>query len=536
MQQWPLALVPSALVVQLSNPKEILREIELDDDVIESRIGVHDSNHFEVKLDYLIGNHGRSRYNVDYYFFVPASLGINKHTYRSEKFFSDVQAYIRFKTPSRSLESLAGKDSPLHSIRELAATLREKATDEDALRQLSHDLRIFGCVLRANIRDRIMGLRENLRETENGPSENQLRLDDAGHIGSSLIADIETSLQGWRSLRPEFVDGRLPAVCNETYAYVDEYIGLVVEMKLASLLRRIDKLRLKTDGALGEARNEARSLLLAERKYRGQAGYPTITGGDEDDHFVYRQGLLKKFVMSVLWLDISKEKEGRRAANVGAAIAAGFAMFFALVATVFAAEAYDINSWNFIAAGVITYILKDRIKDWLKGFVGARFSRFLADYSIRILDPVSGKRIGHFRESFSYCEAEDLPEDVLRCRRKDAKVSIEPMAKPEQVIHYAKEVNLRGKDIIERMDLEDYNLNDIVRFSLAHFIVRADDPTSSISYFVEETDSVERRDFRKVYHLNLVMVLHSKESGRSMLKRVRVIFDKKAIRELQEVQ
>jgi hypothetical protein len=66
--------------------------------------------------------------------------------------------------------------------------------------------------------------------------------------------------------------------------------------------------------------------------------------------------------------------------------------------------------------------------------------------------------------------------------------------------------------------------------------VRADDPTSSISYFIEETDSVERRDFRKVYHLNLIMSLRSKGAKRAVLKRVRVIFDKKSIRELQEVE
>jgi hypothetical protein len=343
-------------------------------------------------------------------------------------------------------------------------------------------------------------------------------------------------MASWRGLRTHFVDGRLPVACNETFAYVDEYIGIVVEMKLASVLRRIDKVESDRGEALKVARQEAKTLLLSERSYRTQAGYSTVTGGNEDDHFVYRQGLLKKFVMSVLWLNISKEKEGKRAANVGAAIAAGFAMFFALMATLFAGEMYGINSWNFIAAGVGTYILKDRIKDWLKVLVGSSFSRFLADYSIRIRDPITEASIGRCRESFSFIDPGELPEEIIRCRRKDAKASIESMAKPEVVMHYSKQVKLRGKDIIERMHLEDYNLNDIVRFSLAQFLVRADDPTSSISYFIEETDSVEHRDFRKVYHLNVIMALKSKGSGRSILKRVRVIFDKNRIRELQEVE
>jgi hypothetical protein len=507
-----------------------------DDDLIESRIGVHDSNHFEVKLDYSIRSHGRSRYDVDYYFFVPKSLGVNEHTYRDEQFFSDVQAYIRFKTPERTLANLSGEDSLLESIGRLAERVRNAPRDKHALQDLTYEIRMFGCVLRANVRDRVKDLGDKLRSLNGSSNSSLVLLKDAGEITSRLVHDIETCMSSWRELRSQFVDGRLPTASNETFAYVDEFVGLVVEMKLATLLRRIDAVEQELGDELGSAREECKKLLLSERNYRTGAGYSTVTGENEDDHFVYRQGLLKKFVMSVLWLDISKQKEGKRVANIWAAIAAGFAMFFALTATIFAGEYYGINSWNFIVAGVGTYILKDRIKDWMKIFLGARFKRFLADYSIRIRDPITDASIGRCRESFGFIESDEVPDEVLRFRRKEAKVSIEAMAKPEVVMHYSKQVNLRGKDIIERMHLEDYNLNDIVRFSLSQFLVRADDPTSSISYFIEETDSVERRDFRKVYHLNLIMSLRSKGAKRAVLKRVRVIFDKKSIRELQEVE
>ncbi len=507
---------------------------ELEEDLIESRIGVHDSNHFEVKLDYSIRAHGQSRYNVDYYFFVPSSLGVNKHTYSDDRFFSDVQAYIRFKTPNSTLAKLTSATSPLQSIRELAIALRSNPSDTKTLETLSNELRMFGCVARANIRDRVRVLRNHLLKLRDGDS-NLLLQNDIASISSCLILEISECLAEWRKLRPDFNDGRLPVSCNETFSYVDEYLSLVTEMKLATLLYRMGQIDIAGHEGLQVARTQARDLLIAERQYRQDARYATPTGGHEDDHFVYRLGLLKKFVMSVLWLDISKEKEGKRAANFGAAIAAGFAMFFALLATILAGQIYGINSWNFVAAGVITYILKDRIKDWLKLFFGNRFSRFLADYSIRIHDPLTGKRIGRCRESVGFRDMEDVPPEVLQCRRRDAKSSIETMAKPETVLHYSKEVYLQGQDIIERMGLEDYNINDIVRFSVSEFLVRADDPTSRIPYYSEESDAVERRDFRKVYHINLIMVLTTKDSKRFILKRVRVIFDKHAIRELQEV-
>ncbi len=521
----------------MSSPKEILTENELlEEDLIESRIGVHDSNHFEVKLDYAIGATGRSRYNVDYYFFVPASLGVNKHTYRDQQFFSDVQAYIRFKTPTKTMASLAGNPSTLQDIREMVGRLRARPRDKDRLQEMSYQLRMFGCIKRVNIRDRTRGLREKLAEISSQETANPVLLGDAAQICDTLVGDISTVLAEWRELRPDFVDGRLPQAANETFAFVDEYLSLVIEMKMASIVRRIDSIERHIGDALRETRMHAKDLLLSERGYRASAGYSTVAKEDEDDHFVYRQGLLKKFLTTVLWLDLSKEKEGKRVSNIGASIAAGVAMFFALMATLYAGEYYGINSANFIAAGVGTYILKDRIKEGLRAFLGIRFARFLADYSIQVRDPLTNARIGRCRESFTFADSADVPEDVLKCRLRDAKASIEPMAKPEVIMHYSKQVNLRSKDMIERMHLEDYNVNDIVRFSLSQFLARADDPTSSIPYYVEEEDMVERRNFRKVYHLNLVMVLRSKGNGRSSLKRVRVIFDKNAIRELQEVE
>ena len=75
--------------------------------LIESRIEVHDSNQFEVKLDYAIDpTRRKSHYRVDAYFFLPKSLGINSHTYDRAQFFSDVQAYLRFKTPALPLVSV----------------------------------------------------------------------------------------------------------------------------------------------------------------------------------------------------------------------------------------------------------------------------------------------------------------------------------------------------------------------------------------------------------------------------------------------
>jgi len=74
--------------------------------LIESRVAVHDSNHVEIKLDYVVPAREHATYRVDGYFFVPRNLGVSKHSYSAEQFYADMQGYVRFKTPRVRLRNL----------------------------------------------------------------------------------------------------------------------------------------------------------------------------------------------------------------------------------------------------------------------------------------------------------------------------------------------------------------------------------------------------------------------------------------------
>lgn len=466
---------------------------------------------------------------------MPRALGINRHSYPGEHFYSDVQSYIRFKTPVIALRTLADDDdplSPLGSIDTLVESLRQAPRDERLRRRLGQELRMLGCVARARIRDRVRTIRERIEMVPERPAAGDPKVADARALVDRLLADVEVLLAAWRRRRTDFVDGELPPETRETYACTDEYLSMILEQRLTQLLGDIDR-RPGPREALAEVRGRLRAALLTERAYRSGAGHAGADDGDEE-YFVYRRGMLKKFVNSVLWLEISKQKEGRGLSNLGAAIAAGTAMAFALVAAIVGSRWYVMNTWGFVVAGTLTYILKDRIKDWLKGFFSSRTGRWLADYAVDIRDPITGNQIGRCRESFHYLGESKVPRDVLAFRHADARSPIEPQAKPEVVIKYEKSVRLGNAALIERLHLEDYELNDIMRFSLAQFLVRADDPTSTVPVYDPERDAVTTRAFHKVYHLNVVMVFTAVDAP-PVMKRVRVVFDKHGIRRLEEV-
>jgi hypothetical protein len=70
-----------------------------------------------------------------------------------------------------------------------------------------------------------------------------------------------------------------------------------------------------------------------------------------------------------------------------------------------------------------------------------------------------------------------------------------------------------------------------MRFCVSHFLVRADDPVVRVPIYDPQTDAVVRRDFAKTYHVNLVMVMRSATTA-PVLRRIRVVFDKRGIRRL----
>lgn len=482
---------------------------------------------------------------------MPRSLGINRHSYPREQFYSDVQGYIRFKTPVIDLRTLTDAGDPLSPLGIIDSSidaLRQAPDNRELRRRLGHELRMFGCIARAQLRDRAAALREAM---VNGGSTARVRT-----LVDQFLADLTLMLGAWRQRRVGWMSeaprlalgasgaalidrcglasagsGKLPAEVCDTYACTDEYLSQVLEYELTNLVAALDGC-----ASLADVRARLCAELLAERSHRERSGYPGAEVGDAED-YVYRRGLLKKLVNSVLWLETSRHEEGRGLGNLGAAIAAGAAMAFALVAAVLGARAgshwFVADTWGFVLAGTITYVFKDRIKDWLKGFFSSQTGRWLADYATEIRDPVSGREIGRCRESFSYLEPDAVPERVWAQRHGSIESEILIEAKPEIVIKYEKHVHLSGPCLIERLHLVDYEINDIMRFCVTQFLIRADDPIVRLPVYEPERDLVSRRAFHKTYHLNLVMVMRS--AGRpATLQRIRVVFDKHGIRRLEQ--
>lgn len=523
-------------------------DLEVREELIEGRVERHDRNHFEVKLDYAIDPvKPWTRYRVEAWLFVPRTLGLDAATYGKDEFYADVSGYIRFKTPQVALKALIrddNDDSPLIRVERLIRRLQADARDGDAIAAAGRELRLLGCLVRAEGQSRALRLIERLgllRGNGNGDGDGDGDGDDPAAPVEDVVksvgrftADLDAYIARYRAQAVELEAADVPRWLIELYDHVDEHQSLLAEMVLTLVLEAVDAAA-SGRGSMEESRAALVALIRRERQWRKAKGLPSVLKGPEgNEAFLYRRGLLKRLIMSVLYLETHTEREGRRLGQVGAAVAAGAAMAFAVAVAVWSQARWGLNTVPFFAAAVFSYMLKDRIKEWLRQTFNRSMSRFLWDHAVRVRDPEHGAVIGNLREAVSFLTPDRVPADVRRLRHDEAESPLDRTRKPEVVIKYEKAVRLKGRRIAELHGrLKD--ISDIIRFDISRFLVRASDPRAEVRVYDHRKDKVRKVDCPKVYHINVVFVLRAGR-GKEVIasQRVRVVLDQRGIRRVEE--
>ncbi len=462
---------------------------------------------------------------------MPRSLGIDEYSYGRDHFYADVQAYVRFKTPDVSLARIVDDDdeqSPLTRIREV---LEGSDNGDDLDRaKLHHEVRLLGCLIRANLRDDVADVRRKIARTRGHAGDTALA-DDVRHAIARVDVETTAVLAAVRELRPRFMLPRRPSWIRELYEYLDEYVSISVESYFTAA---IDALDAEASDDFVASRRRLTAAVVAEQRHRVGAGYPgVLVEASTEGAYVYRKSALKKFMSSVLFLEAKRRPEGRGIANVIAGIAAAIAMLFSTIAAIWSQGTYGLNSFPFVIAIVISYVFKDRIKEWLRAYISGRLTRWLYDRSIEIHDPLENVVVGRCRESFGFLSAERVPGAVVRLRHADSSSILEPETKPELVMRYVKDVTLNGRQIAAvHRRLGD--VNDIIRFNFSSFLVRMDEPVQTVAVYDPHTDLVRRLERPKRYHVNMVMLLHA-DGKQASVDRFRIILDRRGIQRLQQV-
>ncbi len=514
--------------------------IEDQNDILDSRIKLHDRHRFEIKLDIDLDASLKSSYEVETYFFVPRALNIGPHNYGKEKFYNSSQRYIRFRTPKISLGKLCDptlRTSPLNRIKEDLGKVMSGSGDQALSDKICNEFRMLGCIIRGEIRDYVKIFVAGLATYGSAVPAAQRKLFVAEGL-ETFLGDLKTLEASLASVKASLSDPAVPVKVRETAAFFDEYMSLILEEYLTTLveaLRKDPEVRKRFE----DVEKGVLAIVTVQNRYRQAMKYPSVlVPGSSNETIIYRRGVLKKFISSVLYLKAEfSEWEGLTQVFFG--LAAGAAMFFAVLVTFIVGRRYAVNSMPFLLAVVISYIFKDRIKDWLKLLFSKNLTRWISDRKIDILDSAgSGERIGLLKEGVTFISDRNIPPDIARLRRIDNITSVDEEGKPERVFKYKKEITLYPEVIMKSHErLRD--LNDIMRFNIRELVEQADDSAVDYPYVDQATGDVRTAACARVYHLNMVLkyTYFDKEAKVNIhYERIRIVLNKDGIVRLEEVK
>ncbi len=486
--------------------------------MIDIKAKIHDSFAVEFKVGFVADGERGSDFAINTWIFLPNSLDINPATYGKEDFYRDVKSNVRFITPVFPLGAVAAGDAvPLRHLRRALSALaagpsRERAADYE------YHIKMYSAIVKSAMREAVYAVEDG--EVAQVAAERCER----------FAEDVRCVVGAYREAR-QLIE--VPAVSEELrhmYSFGDEYMSHLAESFSFRILERLERFR----GASGtdEAACRVRALLRDEAAYRRSRGYVSVTPDDPQGNrrLVYRHNVLKKYVSSDLYIKLDKKQDGKAVRQIYYSIAAGIAMVFAtVVAFVFQRRFGNFSGPLFVAL-VVSYMLKDRIKDLTRYYfahrLGSRYFDNKADINIK------EQPVGWLKEGMDFITDGRVPPEVLELRGRTPLLEAENRIFDEKIILYRKLVYIDGQELARYDEYRLSGINDILRLHLNRFTLKMDDPQTPL-HRLRDDGSVEVVYTDRIYYINFVMQF--RYGGSVEYKRFRLVVTRNGILGIEEM-
>lgn len=458
-------------------------------------------------------------------------MQINSRTYSQAEFFLDVNNYIRFKTPQIALSGILNPKnpySPLNKIEIALEKIKNGNWDSKISKSIKYEFRVLGCIIKSILRDQIGYYQSNI-----------VNFTESKEIYKNLIdflTQLENFTQKMNKLKLEISYVQIPDEIRKAYIFVDKYVSLQILERLNIFIELLVKKNQKESSLFKKIEQ---IVLTHQNKPSEIDELFQLTGEStkENENYPYWEGLLKKYIQKVLYLDQIPQDRKSKVLQFFYSIGAGFAMILTLLLGYILDDSFAQNSSLYIAFLILIYMLKDRVKDWIKTASNRFFERNFPDHRYKIRDSRNDKIIGSSKESMRFLNWSQLPLDILTIHHAGAKSILELDRTKEEVFKLRKDVSIYTREILEYHERHG-DINDIMRFNIRHFLEYVDDPYQQLTKWNVKTQKIEMTKAAQVYYLNLLFRIRtlsrSKKKANIFYKYVQIILDQKGIKRVEE--
>ena len=452
----------------------------------------HDDFSVEFKFGFDCANDGeRDDFSVNAWMFVPNSLDINSEIYGKKQFYRDIKSNVRLITPSYQLHEIAAADSQPMTLLRCAMEQVAGSEQESDMNAYEYHLKMFAAIFKSALRDSATQLK------------NVSSLEEEGPLVEYYLSNSDLILRQFRSLYAIIDEPSVSEQIRNYFRLCDEFITHTVEIQSIRIVRKIDSSAQTSQE--NEIRQRFARMVMAQREYKMQNGYGVLNGEiNHDRRLVHHRGMLKKLIESDLYINLRKRKDGAAVEQLLYSIAAGVAMIFATGVAWFTQVRYGNITWPLFVVLVVSYMLKDRIKELMRYY----FAHKLGDkYFDKKADISIGKtNVGVLKEGFDFISWNRTPQIVKDMREKASSIADETRIFEEKILLYRKNITIDNKALQSNAAYPMRGINEIMRLHLTRFTQKMDDPTVPIDTF-DQNGNVITIQVQKSYYLNLVFQL-----------------------------
>ncbi len=456
--------------------------------MISIKANKHDDHSVEFKLGF--SNFGekdeKESYAVNTWIFIPGSLDIDPETYGKNQFYRDIKSNVRLITPIFPLDEISGEDSlPFRHLKDAVNRLAAEPSQVNA-DSYEYHIKMFAAIYKSALREQSMkvirssGVRD-AREHCEFMAGHARRILDSYRSLFGVIADMDPKLKNYFFLGDEYMSRQTDYRCFKIFrksAHTKE-IGI------------FDRL------------NE---LLREEREHKRKMNYETFDSSDnrKNSRLVHHYGMLKKFIESELYIKLKKKRDGFAVEQLYYSIAAGLAMIFATAVGWIFQVKYGNVTWPLFVALVISYMLKDRIKELMRYyFAHKRLNRYF-DHKAHI--HIQNRNIGVIKEGVDFISGSHIPKEVRELRLAGADVPEEDSIFEERVLLYRNLVQIKHSTLHKMASYPVDGVNQILRLHVNRFTLKMDDPEIPVEIWSHSGES-SRIKVPKYYNIHIVMQL-----------------------------
>ncbi len=472
--------------------------------MIEINTKVHDKYSIEFKVGFVTRRKTvKNDFTVGMWIFVPGSLDITPSTYSKSDFYRDVKSNVRLITPSFILRDIVdGAAIPLNNVRKAADAMASDPTRGNTA-EFVYQMKMFAAIVKSALREET-----NYILTQ---GKKALLIDQYTDNLKSIIAAYVELEQ--RILTPSVGQAGIDA-----YNMSGDFMCTVAIQHSLKLLKAISP-----DASLASRQESLRELVHGINSLRHERGYSSTTD-------VYRHGVLKKYVESQLYLRVPKKRDGVLVEQAYYSLAAGLAMLFATVVAWAFQRRFGNLTWPLFIALVISYMMKDRIKELTRYYFAHKISSKYFDNKARI--NIKDRNIGSLREAVDFIPRHNVPDEIMKIRKTGALFPSDNLRSDEKVILYRKLVHIDRDKMMENATYNYSGVNDIIRLQVNSFLHKMDNPLVPLNTLSDD-GTVREVLCPKEYYLNIV--LKYEYDSTCDYKHFRITLDRDGIKGIEEI-